>query len=74
MSATGAKHVYRSSLTYGKPFYVTIKVWNKTYCVGYFATIHEAAAAARGFNKALKIFGPSCQFIDKIAQRIMEQR
>jgi hypothetical protein len=63
MSSTGHKYVYKAQA--GKPYWVSIKVRNRNYCVGYFATIPEGVAAARGFNKALKFFGPTWRFVRK---------
>jgi hypothetical protein len=60
--STGYKHVYRSQFDYGKPFYVAVRVRRRLYNVGYFATISEAASAARGFNKAIELFWPTWRF------------
>ena len=49
-------------MSYGKPFMVIIKVRNRNYSVGYFATTYESVAAAKGFNKAIKYFGPVWRF------------
>lgn len=62
MSNTGHKYVYNSPFSHGKPFYALIKIRNKQYHAGYYATIEEAVAAARGFNKAVKKFGPLWRF------------
>jgi hypothetical protein len=63
MSNTGYKHVYQTRPDSSrKPFFVRIKVRQKNYDVGYFATTYESVAAAKGFNKALKTFGPAWRF------------
>jgi hypothetical protein len=58
MSATGYKNVYKNDKEVGKPFYAAVKINRRNFSIGYYGTIPEAAAAARSFIKAYKIFGP----------------
>jgi hypothetical protein len=53
MSNTGVKNVYRSSFQYGKPFYAAVRRRGIVYNIGYFATVAEGAAAAKGFKKGV---------------------
>ena len=62
MSNTGHKHVYKLSVDYGKPYAVYIRVRRRAHFIGCFVSIPEAVAAARGFNKGVKVLGLPWRF------------